>query len=227
MNYITTDNSRWVYREMVQNYAVGVHSFNIVGSYGTGKSSFLWALEQHLNRKHDFFPNEFSIFGQLDGFEFFPLVGDYASLMEAFADKLGINSENVTSREILRALDKQYARLKEADRGLLVVVDEFGKFLEYASQNNPEKELYFIQLLAEYVNDPSKDILFVTALHQNFNAYAVELSKHQQYEWDKVKGRLKEITFNEPVEQLLYLVSERLQQLELNGRWSILMNCSG
>lgn len=216
MNYITTDNSRWVYREMVQNYAVGVHSFNIVGSYGTGKSSFLWALEQHLNRKHDFFPNEFPIFGQLDGFEFFPLVGDYASLMEAFADKLGINSENVTSREILRALDKQYARLKEADRGLLVVVDEFGKFLEYASQNNPEKELYFIQLLAEYVNDPSKDILFVTALHQNFNAYAVELSKHQQYEWDKVKGRLKEITFNEPVEQLLYLVSERLQQLELN-----------
>lgn len=216
INYITTDNSRWVYREMVQNYAVGVHSFNIVGSYGTGKSSFLWALEQHLNGKHDFFSNEFPIFGHLDGFEFFPLIGDYASLMEAFADKLGINDENITSKEILRMLDKHYTQLKEANKGMLVVVDEFGKFLEYASQNNPEKELYFIQLFAEYVNDPSKDILFVTALHQNFNAYAVELSKHQQYEWDKVKGRLKEITFNEPEEQLLYLASERLQQLELN-----------
>lgn len=216
INYITTDNSRWVYREMVQNYAAGVHSFNIVGSYGTGKSSFLWALEQHLNGKHDFFSNEFPIFGHLDGFEFFPLIGDYASLMEAFADKLGINDENITSKEILRTLDKHYTQLKEANKGMLVVVDEFGKFLEYASQNNPEKELYFIQLFAEYVNDPSKDILFVTALHQNFNAYAVELSKHQQYEWDKVKGRLKEITFNEPVEQLLYLASERLQQLELN-----------
>ncbi len=216
INYITTDNSRWVYREMVQNYAAGVHSFNIVGSYGTGKSSFLWALEQHLNGKHDFFSNEFPIFGHLDGFEFFPLIGDYASLMEAFADKLGINDENITSKEILRMLDKHYTQLKEANKGMLVVVDEFGKFLEYASQNNPEKELYFIQLFAEYVNDPSKDILFVTALHQNFNAYAVELSKHQQYEWNKVKGRLKEITFNEPVEQLLYLASERLQQLELN-----------
>lgn len=216
INYITTDNSRWVYREMVQNYAVGVHSFNIVGSYGTGKSSFLWALEQHLNGKHDFFSNEFPIFGYLEGFEFFPLIGDYASLMEAFADKLGINDENITSKEILRMLDKHYIQLKEVNKGMLVVVDEFGKFLEYASQNNPEKELYFIQLFAEYVNDPSKDILFVTALHQNFNAYAVELSKHQQYEWDKVKGRLKEITFNEPVEQLLYLASERLQQLELN-----------
>lgn len=216
INYITTDNSRWVYREMVQNYAVGVHSFNIVGSYSTGKSSFLWALEQHLNGKHDFFSNEFPIFGHLEGFEFFPLIGDYASLMEAFADKLGINDENITSKEILRMLDKHYIQLKEVNKGMLVVVDEFGKFLEYASQNNPEKELYFIQLFAEYVNDPSKDILFVTALHQNFNAYAVELSKHQQYEWDKVKGRLKEITFNEPVEQLLYLASERLQQLELN-----------
>ena len=57
INYITTDNSRWVYREMVQGYVVGVHSFNIVGSYGTGKSSFLWALEQHLNKKHEFFTN--------------------------------------------------------------------------------------------------------------------------------------------------------------------------
>lgn len=216
INYITTDNSRWVYRELVQGFAVGVHSFNIVGSYGTGKSSFLWALEQHLNKKHEFFPNEFPIFEHLDGFEFFPLIGDYASLMEAFAERLGINDDAVTSKEILRKFDEYYARLKREGKGVLVVIDEFGKFLEYASQNNPEKELYFIQLFAEYVNDPSKDILFITALHQNFNAYAVELSKHQQYEWDKVKGRLKEITFNEPVEQLLYLASERLQQLDLN-----------
>jgi hypothetical protein len=39
-------------------------------------------------------------------------------------------------------------------------------------------------------------------------SYAYGLSKTQQQEWTKVKGRFREITFNEPVEQLLFLASE-------------------
>ena len=34
----------------------------------------------------------------------------------------------------------------------------------------------------------------------------------QKQEWTKVKGRFKEITFNEPVEQLLFLASEHLTE---------------
>ena len=52
-------------------------------------------------------------------------------------------------------------------------------------------------------------------MHQDFNGYSRNLTKTQQNEWDKVKGRLKEITFNEPVEQLLFLASERLRELRL------------
>ena len=54
------------------------------------------------------------------------------------------------------------------------------------------------------------NILFITTLHQGFNDYAHGLNKTQRNEWDKVKGRLKEITFNEPVEQLLLLAAERI-----------------
>ena len=97
--------------------------------------------------------------------------------------------------------------------GLLVIaIDEFGKFLEYAAKFDPDRELYFIQQLAEFVNDTDRNIILITTLHQNFEAYsAIELSESQRQEWKKVKGRLKEITFNEPVEQLLILASKTLK----------------
>ena len=88
---------------------------------------------------------------------------------------------------------------------LILVIDEFGKFLEYASQHSPEKELYFIQQLSEFANNPDHNIILLTTVHQNFDAYAFALSNAQKQEWTKVKGRFREITFNEPVEQLLFL----------------------
>ena len=106
--------------------------------------------------------------------------------------------------------DDYYSKLNS---GLIILIDEFGKFLEYAAQTNPEEELYFIQELAEYVNDKNKNILFISTLHQDFNQYAFNLSQAQKNEWDKVKGRLKEITFNEPVEQLLFLAAKRVDKL--------------
>ena len=52
----------------------------------------------------------------------------------------------------------------------------------------------------------------MTTVHQNFDAYAIHLESSQRQEWTKVKGRFKEITFNEPVEQLLFLASEHLEE---------------
>ncbi|WP_147303641.1 hypothetical protein [Rhodohalobacter sp. SW132] len=92
------------------------------------------------------------------------------------------------------------------------MIDEFGKHLEYAAKESPEKELYFIQLLAEYANDEDRNIFFITTLHQAFDSYAHGLDSQQRKEWDKVRGRLKELTFNEPVEQLLYIASEFLSE---------------
>ena len=120
--------------------------------------------------------------------------------------------------DVIQLIDKYYKSIIKSGRGLAIVIDEFGKFLEYAAKNNPERELYFIQQLAEYVNDPRKHIFLITTLHQDFNGYARNLTKTQQNEWDKVKGRLKEITFNEPVEQLLFLAAERLSELKLGNK---------
>jgi len=217
--YIPTPNTKGIYDLIINNYSIGVRSYNIVGSYGTGKSSFLWALEKSFNKRSNVFPPLNGYFKEIDKFEYLPIVGDYASFVNSFASKCGISENSDFSvKELFKKFDSYYRKLQKSKTGLLIVADEFGKFLEYASENGPEQELYFIQQLAEYVNDVDKNILFITTLHQNFSSYANNLTKSQQHEWDKVKGRLKEITFNEPVEQLLYLAAERLKQDNIDQR---------
>lgn len=93
----------------------------------------------------------------------------------------------------------------------MIVVDEFGKILEYAAKHNPEKELYFLQKLSEFVNIPTRNIILITTLHQNFGSYARRLNEYERNEWQKVKGRFKEIVFVEPVEQLLSLTAKQLE----------------
>ena len=88
----------------------------------------------------------------------------------------------------------------------------------FATVQLPEKELYFIQQIAEYVNDPDKYILFLVTLHQNFGAYARGLSKDQKQEWDKVKGRLSDVAFDEPIEQLLYLSAQRISTYDFEAK---------
>lgn len=217
LNYIPTPNTQRVFNQLLNDYLLGIRSFNIIGAYGSGKSSFLWAFEKNLNRQRKDFSGLNGHFNSFDSFEFLPVVGQYGSIIESLRNKLRI-SPDIDEDRLINELEKYYQSLKKSNKALLIVVDEFGKFLEFAAKTNPEKELYFIQQLTEYVNNPNRDILFIITLHQDFNAYALGLKKSQRQEWDKVKGRLKEITFNEPVEQLLYLASERLDTFEVNKK---------
>lgn len=209
LNYIPTPNAQLVFNKITNDFILGIRSFNIIGAYGTGKSSFLWAFDKVVNQKKDFFPiNKF--YKDFKGYDSVNIIGDYNSITDAFAHQFNFKKDYTTT-SIIHAIDKFYKKGEKSKKGLILFVDEFGKFLEYASKNNPEQELYFIQQLAEYVNDIDKNIFFITTLHQDFNSYSFGLTKSQRNEWSKVKGRLKEITFNEPVEQLLYLASERLE----------------
>ncbi len=217
--YIPTPNSKSVYDLIINNYSLGIRSFNIVGSYGTGKSSFIWAFEKNVNKKISVFSPLNGYFKNIKRFKYLPIVGEYSSFAESFAENIGFPAGSTfSSKELLKKFDAFYKSLHKTGTGLLIVADEFGKFLEYASEHNPDQELYFIQLLAEYINDVDKNILFITTLHQNFSTYSYGLTNSQQQEWDKVKGRLKEITFNEPVEQLLFLAAERLKNGNINKK---------
>ena len=209
LTYISTPNAQEVFNTITNDFITGVRSFNIIGAYGTGKSSFIWAFDKVINGKKDYFPINPTFQKDYQGFESVNLIGSYSSLTGAFAGEFGLNSD-FTATDIIKAIDKRYKKQKRKKKGLIIFIDEFGKFLEYAAKHEPEQELYFVQQLAEYVNDVDKDIFLITTLHQDFNSYSKKLTQSQKNEWSKVQGRLKEVVFNEPVEQLLYLASERL-----------------
>lgn len=139
-------------------------------------------------------------------FETLDIIGDYKSLDTLLSEEL----ECVGDEEhIIDHLRSYYNEVKSKGKFLVIFIDEFGKVLEHAAKKNPEGEMYFMQKLAEFINVPTRHVLLITTLHQNFNAYAKGLNQEQRNEWNKVKGRFREIVFVEPVEQLLYLASKQ------------------
>lgn len=217
LSYIPTPNARQAFTQIVSDYDGGSRSFALVGAYGIGKSAFLWAFERTLNHKEQYFDFREENFSQLAGFEVFRIIGEHGSLKSAFAKELSTRKTFFDTENVFDQLQEFYNDKAQGNTGLLILVDEFGKFLEYAATNNPESELYFIQQLAEFANDSQKEVIFISTLHQDFNGYSRALTGPQQKEWDKVKGRLAEISFNEPVEQLLFLASERIPQLHIQS----------
>ena len=210
-NYIATPNAGHTFTSILNDILTGTKAHVLIGAYGTGKSSFLLAFKQTLEKQYTHFKGYSKLLNSIPAYQFISIVGEYGSLESVFAKRYELGKNYKTS-DLIKSIDKEYRALKKKGIGLAFLIDEFGKFLEYAIKHNTESELYLIQLLSEWVNDTSIDALFITTLHQDFSTYGQELSKVKRDEWNKVKGRLRDIPFNEPVEQLLYLAAERIDQ---------------
>ena len=97
--------------------------------------------------------------------------------------------------------------------GLLLIVDELGKFLEYATQHPAQGDMFALQSLAELADRSGQSRLFLmTILHQAFELYAQHTAKSQREEWAKVQGRFEDVAFAEPTEQVLRLVGAALEK---------------
>ncbi len=207
-NYVVTNNAKSISDKIYSDYIIGIRSFNLVGAYGSGKSSFLLALQKNIQKEKNYFGFNFK-----ETFETIKIVGEHTSIFEGFSTFFNLR-KNCSSSEVFTALNKLVLSLKRKNKGLLILIDEFGKFLEFAAKYSLEKDIYFIQQLAEFVNNVNENILLITSQHQGFSSYSYELDKKGIQEWEKVKGRFKEIIFNEPVEQLIFLASEKLKNFK-------------
>lgn len=100
----------------------------------------------------------------------------------------------------------------EGGAGLLLVVDELGKFLEYAAQNPANGDLFVLQSLAEFAaRSDQTPLLMLTILHQAFEQYAQRLATSQREEWAKVQGRFEDVAFVEPTEQVIRLIGNAIE----------------
>ena len=102
---------------------------------------------------------------------------------------------------------------KKGGGGVLLVIDELGKFLEYAAQSPAQGDVFVLQTLAEFATRSEQTpLIFLTILHQAFEQYANKFAKSQQEEWAKVQGRFEDIAFVEPTEQVLRLIGSAIEQ---------------
>lgn len=102
--------------------------------------------------------------------------------------------------------------------GLLLVVDELGKYLEYAAEAGTE-DLFFLQQLAETAARSERPIAFLGALHSGFSDYLPGIGDsprdpgafaRRRAEWQKVQGRFHDLPFALPDEQVLDLIAAAL-----------------
>jgi hypothetical protein len=99
------------------------------------------------------------------------------------------------------------------DQPFLLVLDEFGKNLEFYAEHPAESDLYLLQQLAERAVDPQAAPLFVITLqHLAFEEYLSLSAPTVQREWAKIQGRFADVPFAETPRQVRRLIASALSE---------------
>lgn len=107
-----------------------------------------------------------------------------------------------TTREVVTAY-KDLTAITETP--VFIVVDEFGKNLEFQAHHADRGDIFILQALAE-----SELIFLWVCLHQAFHAYAGALSQVQKEEWQKIQGRFEDRPYVEPPIRSFSLIRDAL-----------------
>lgn len=202
------------------------HAFTWTGPYGGGKSSLALGLCSIVYRDEKIRNQAISVLGLEEsddvlkafssgkkGWLVLPVVGKRASVVQSLYQALskasGVtldNSANTNSEKLLKLLSE--ASESNEHSGVLVVIDELGKFLESALQN--QEDIYFYQQLAELANRTSGKLIVVGVLHQAFEQYARKLGRSAREEWSKIQGRYVDIPLISATDELVELTGKAL-----------------
>lgn len=129
-----------------------------------------------------------------------------------------------------RSDSRSLQRVAEALAGeapLLILIDEFGKNIEYFVDGDPNGDLFVLQELAELSATRGGRVFVMTLQHLALDDYVSRGSGLQRREWSKIQGRFEEISFVETGAGLLRLVESALDASAMPGamrtavkRWS-------
>ncbi len=220
--------------ELLENMArhiseSGQGAFTWTGPYGSGKSSLAVALSASLNGDAETRWRAASLIGDdiaasiweaipigTDGWQILPIVGrrdrpeqvvgealESRGLVEGRAHLLW------EERQVLNELSDIAARNPDSSGGLLVLVDEMGKFLEGAARDI--SDVYFFQQLAEIASRSASRLIVVGILHQAFDEYSHRLSREMREEWAKIQGRFIDLPVNAGVDEQIALLGKAIE----------------
>lgn len=109
---------------------------------------------------------------------------------------------------LLKQLQAELAHPKHECQGILIIIDELGKFLEYEARHQGANDIYLLQALAEFAAAGHQvNLMLLVLIQQTFEQYAKSLSLEQKNDWSKIQGRFESIAFLESAEQILRVVA--------------------
>lgn len=201
--------------------------FTWTGPFGGGKSSLAVALASALHSdkslrakarealRLDSKPSFDKAFPVCKGWLLVPTVGRRGSVVSGLHTSLRhAQGRNVDGRSkpsaqslIAELLDEAKNRPQD---GVLVVIDEMGKFLE-ASALGSGDDVYFFQELAETAARSEGRLVVVGVLHQSFAQYSARLGIDTRDDWTKVQGRYVDLPFVAASDEVVELIGRAIE----------------
>lgn len=207
----------------------GHGAFTWTGPYGSGKSSLVVALSALLNGNTGLRDKATQVFGKSltktiwnalpmgdKGWHVVPVVGRRDHPVNVIGE--AVQSARLVPRrprggwtesKLIAALTTASAENPETYGGLILFIDEMGKFLEAAARDS--SDIYVLQQLAEAASRSDGRLLIVGVLHQAFEEYAHRLSREMRDEWAKIQGRFIDLVVDTAGEEQIDLISHAIE----------------
>lgn len=205
-------------------------AWSLVGPYGTGKSAFVLFLTDLLSNEPPTHPDAAALRAHTAPPRLYPilLVGQRASLPHALGQALAQRlapldpdwaaavqarmAQPDAAGEVARWIEEAIQRVQSHGyHGLLLVVDEFGKFLEQAALHPAGQDVFVMQQVAELAVRSPQPLLLLTVQHTATAEYLHATTALQRDEWQKVQGRFASFAFHEAPQQMLRLIGAALR----------------
>ncbi len=241
--FICPQSSREILESMARQISETEQgAFTWTGPYGSGKSSLVVALAALLNGKAELKQQAAKTFGHRvakilqttfpigsKGCRVLPIVGRRDDPVKVIGESL-IEKGFVTRQpcggwtedRLVTTLLKVAKTKFQTHGGLVVFVDEMGKFLEAAAHELAD--IYFFQQLAEAASRSNGKLILVCVLHQAIEEYAHWLTRDLRDEWIKIQGRFIDLPVNMLGEEQIDLISRAIESDHIgknSNNWSI------
>jgi len=148
------------------------------------------------------------------------IVAEISRALNAAMGQDVVDPRKTSAAQLLGAIVS--AAKSTATDGLLLVVDEMGKFLEASALQGDD--IHFLQDLAEMAARSNGRMLVIGILHQAFRQYAYRLGQTTRDDWAKVQGRFSDIPLVTASDEVVELVAQAMTT-DIKHKWTKEASC--